>query len=73
MESVAFSPDGALLAACGGNNLDNLTGPPTGILKLWDAKTAIEKAALVSHKSRVTSVAFSSDGTFSASCGYAKK
>ncbi len=53
--SVAFSPDGTLLASAGDNEI-----------KLWDVSTQ-ENIATLEHGSPVRSVAFSPDGTLLAS------
>ncbi len=52
LTSVAFSPDGALLATAG---ID-------GQVILWDTETARRLQTLAGHKSWVNSVAFSPDG-----------
>ena len=57
--SVAFSPDGARLAA----------GFQDRTVRLWDVATQTEVAALEGHTDRVTSVAFSPDGGLLASAG----
>ncbi|MFF3573846.1 WD40 repeat domain-containing protein [Nocardia jiangxiensis] len=54
LNSIAFSPDGTLLAA-GGN---------FGSIALWNARTRQpDGAPLTGHTDKVTSVAFSPDGT----------
>jgi WD40 repeat protein len=50
---VAFSPDGATLAAGSGD----------GTVQLWDMTTEQQIATLSRHNGTVTSVAFSPDGT----------
>ncbi|MGI5864398.1 MAG: protein kinase domain-containing protein [Myxococcales bacterium] len=58
VEQVAFSPDGALLAASAGNQVH-----------LWDLTTRRQHAPLEGHTDRVYGVAFSPDGALIASSG----
>lgn len=59
--TLAFSPDGAILAAG--------TGEPrkSGAMRLWDARTGKERCTLTGHGNRVMSVDFSPDGRLLAS------
>ena len=59
IESVALSPDGALLAS----------GHHDGLVRLWDIQTQKQLATLKGHKATVRSVTFSPDGTLLASGG----
>ena len=78
--SLAFSPDGRLLATCGGSFADfserfsgirrlglRPTGP--GRLKVWDVPTGTLKHDLVGHNNQAYAVAFSPDGSQLASAG----
>ncbi|MHB1037697.1 MAG: WD40 domain-containing protein [Pirellulales bacterium] len=78
--SLAFSPDGNLLATCGGSFADfserfdgvarmgfRSTGP--GRLKLWDVQTGTLKHDLVGHNDHANAVAFSPDRQWLASAG----
>ena len=58
--SVAFSPDGALLASGGEDNT----------VKLWNVQTHTNIATLEGHRDDVNSVSFSPDGTLLASGSY---
>jgi WD40 repeat protein len=57
VNSVAFSPDGRLLAS----------GSSDRTIKLWDVATGREVRTLSGHTDIVTSVAFSPDGRLLAS------
>ena len=74
--SVAFSPDGKLLATSGshliradGSSVINAENATPGKLKLWDVKTGELKRDLGEHYSAVRSVAFSHDAKTLASLG----
>ena len=60
VRSVAFSPDGRLLAS----------GSLDGTAKLWDVASGRELRTLSGHSGEVYSVAFSPDGRVLASGGY---
>jgi WD40 repeat protein len=61
VRSVAFSPDGSLLAiACASAN---------GSVRVWEVATGRQRMTLAGHSGAVRSVAFSPDGTLLASAG----
>lgn len=66
--SLAFSPDGKILAMGSGGGLMDLT--PSSVV-LWDLETGKAKATLPGHANSITWVGFSPDGKTlaSASCG----
>ena len=53
VRSLAFSPDGRLLA----------TGDYAGTIKLWDAASGKELTSLQAHGSSVSGLTFTADGT----------
>jgi WD40 repeat protein len=57
--SVAFSPDGKILASASHDKT----------VKFWDVATGKERATLQEHTQAVMSVAFSPDGRMLASAG----
>ncbi|NER36452.1 MAG: hypothetical protein F6J93_21120 [Oscillatoria sp. SIO1A7] len=58
-DSVAFSPDGELLAGSDGN-----------VIRLWNPNTGAELPSLKGHSNKVTSLAFSPDGEMLVSGSY---
>ena len=62
VNSVAFSPDGTILASGGSEGWNE-----DGTVKLWDVATKQNTATFVGHTDAVSSVSFSPDGTTLAS------
>jgi WD40 repeat protein/uncharacterized caspase-like protein len=60
VRSVAFSPDGTLLASCGNDHK----------IKIWDVASGQELRTLNGHEGYVLAVSFSPDGLMLASLGY---
>ncbi len=65
--SVAFSPDGRMLASAAGNWA---CPEGSGELKLWDVRTGAEVRSLPGHEALVFCVAFSPDGQALASASW---
>ena len=61
VSTIAFSPDGSVLASGGSWN--------DATIRLWDLRTATATHALAGHKDGVTSVTYSPDGLMLASGG----
>jgi WD40 repeat protein len=58
---IAFSPNGELLAVCGGR-LGRNEKEPVAELTLWDVKTRKKVRTLIGHTDYIACVAFSPDG-----------
>src|SRR5262249_15980755 len=64
--SMAFAPDGKMLATAGGQ-----WNPTTsGYLQLWEVETGKEIRRLGDYDTKVTAVAFSADGKQLAACSW---
>ena len=61
VRSVAFSPDGRIIAS----------GSDDGTIKLWDTKTGEARARLGMHADHISAVRFSPDGKTLASADWA--
>lgn len=66
VRALAFSADGRLLAAAGGNPAQ------FGELKIWDVAQRREIHTIRGHRDNIFSVAFSSNGKLLATCSYDK-
>lgn len=64
VRGLAFSPDGSLLAAAGGNP------GQFGEIKLWNVGERKEILSIRGHRDNIFAIAFSPDGKTLASCGY---
>lgn len=64
VRALAFSPDGKLLAAAGGNP------GQFGEIKLWDVAGRNELRVIRGHRDNIFAVAFSPDGRTLATCSY---
>jgi WD40 repeat protein len=64
---LTFSPDGKLLAGCGGTSV--LDEEARGEVWLWDLTTGRQRATLRKHRGSVHTVTFSADGKTLASGG----
>ena len=72
---VAYSPDGRLIASCGGGNpswqsLEGKSGP--GEIIIWDARTGERLHTCTGHRHVIHAIAFSPDGTTLASASQDK-
>lgn len=66
VRSVAFSKDGALLAAAGG------VAAKKGEVKIWDVASRALKTTIAGHYDTIHAVAFAPDGKSVATCSYDK-
>jgi WD40 repeat protein len=64
VRALAFSPDGKLLAAAGGNPAQ------FGEIKLWDIAERKELRTIRGHRDNIFAIAFSPDGKMLATCSY---
>jgi WD40 repeat protein/mono/diheme cytochrome c family protein len=64
VRGLAFSPDGKLLAAAGGNP------GQFGEIKLWSLADKRELLSIRGHRDNIFAIAFSPDGKLLASCSY---
>ncbi len=67
--SLAFSPDGKLLAAGYGHPFAHRPGRFPKVVKVWDAHTGAEVRTLAAHDNTVPGLAFSHDGRLMATAG----
>jgi WD40 repeat protein len=65
VNTLAFSPDGALLAS--GSGAIDPNSPQDFTVRLWDVATGEQRTALEGHTAPVRSIAFSPDGALLAS------
>jgi WD40 repeat protein/tRNA A-37 threonylcarbamoyl transferase component Bud32 len=68
--AMAWSPDGRVIATAGNHGS---RGEPPGLVKLWDATSGKERAALDPHTESVVRIAFSPDSRFLAACDWSVK
>ncbi|NUQ64750.1 MAG: WD40 repeat domain-containing protein [Pirellulales bacterium] len=71
VRSVAFSPDGQVVAAGYGRFIGLLQAPQPGQAILWDSRTGKRLASLLGYRDGVSSVVFSPDGKLLATAGFA--
>jgi len=64
IRALAFSPDGKLLAAAGGNPAQ------FGEIKIWSIADRREALSIRGHRDNIFAVAFSADGSKLATCSY---
>ncbi len=64
VRAIAFSPDGKLLAAAGGNPAQS------GELKIWSVADRKQMHAIGGHRDNIFAIAFSPDGAKLATCSY---